>query len=360
MPKAPQTYAKTNSARLTTLIREMTKELPPVVGDFIYSIEDQYSPMTRLSYLYDLRLFFNYLISEVPRFADLQVSEMTLDEIRGITQADLERYPNYLTLYYKNNSDEPIENAEAGKMRKLCSLRSFYKYLFAHKYVPGNIAELIPLPKLRQKEIIRLEPDEVARLLDAAESGEGFGARQKTYTAHTRVRDVAILTLLLGTGIRVSECVGLNTDDLNFEENSMFVTRKGGKEMILYFSDEVASALKAYLAERKDVQPLPGHEGALFLSLQRRRITQRAIENLVKKYAAIAAPLKRKISPHKLRSTYGTTLYNETGDIYLVADVLGHADVNTTRRHYAAMSENRRRMAAKAVKLRDDEHGSSE
>ena len=174
------------------------------------------------------------------------------------------------------------------------------------------------------------------------------------------MRDVAILTLLLGTGIRVSECVGLNTDDLNFEENSMFVTRKGGKEMILYFSDEVASALKAYLAERKDVQPLPGHEGALFLSLQRRRITQRAIENLVKKYAAIAAPLKRKISPHKLRSTYGTTLYNETGDIYLVADVLGHADVNTTRKHYAAMSENRRRMAAKAVKLRDDEHGSSE
>ena len=113
-------------------------------------------------------------------------------------------------------------------------------------------------------------------------------------------------------------------------------------------------ALRAYLKEREQIQPLEGHEEALFLSLQKRRITQRAIENLVKKYAAIAAPLKRKISPHKLRSTYGTTLYNETGDIYLVADVLGHADVNTTRRHYAAMSDSRRRMAAKAVKLRED------
>lgn len=354
MAKATQTYTKSNSARLTLLIREMLKELPPIVSDFIFSIEDQYSPMTRLGYLYDLRLFFNYLTSEIPRFADCRIPEISVDTLRQITLADLERYPNYLTLYYKNNSDEPIENAEAGKMRKLCSLRSFYNYLFEHKYVPGNIAALVPLPKLRPKEIIRLEPDEVARLLDAAESGEGLGQRQKTYTAHTRTRDVAILTLLLGTGIRVSECVGLNIDDLNFEENSMFVTRKGGKEMILYYSDEVADALKAYLAERKNIEVLPGHEGALFLSLQRRRITQRAIENLVKKYAAIAAPLKRKISPHKLRSTYGTTLYNETGDIYLVADVLGHADVNTTRKHYAAMSDNRRRMAAKAVKLRDD------
>lgn len=349
-----QSYAKENSLRLKKLIDEMRRELPPVVSDFVLSIEDQYSALTRLGYLYDLRLFFNYLKAERVPFGDIDIPSMTLDDIRRITQEDIERYPNYLTLYYKTNSDEPIENAEAGKMRKLCSLRSFYQYLFAHKYIPGNLAALVPLPKLHQKEIIRLEPDEVARLLDAAESGEGLGERQKTYTAHTRVRDVAILTLLLGTGIRVSECVGLNVGDLSFEEDSMLVTRKGGKEMILYFSDEVADALRAYLKEREQIQPLEGHEEALFLSLQKRRITQRAIENLVKKYAAIAAPLKRKISPHKLRSTYGTTLYNETGDIYLVADVLGHADVNTTRRHYAAMSDSRRRMAAKAVKLRED------
>lgn len=239
-------------------------------------------------------------------------------------------------------------------MRKLCSLRSFYQYLFEHKYIEGNLASLVPLPKLRPKAIIHLEPDEVARMLDLAESGDAFGERQKKYTQHTRARDVALISLLLGTGIRVSECVGINLSDVNFEENAFLVTRKGGKQMILYFSDEVAGALQKYLAERRDIVPLEGHEDALFLSLQRRRITQRAIENLVKKYASIAAPLK-KISPHKLRSTFGTELYRSSGDIYLVAEVLGHADVNTTRKHYAAMSEDRRRQAAKLVKLREDD-----
>ena len=116
----------------------------------------------------------------------------------------------------------------------------------------------------------------------------------------------------------------------------------------------MADALKDYLEERRQIEAQPGHEEAFFLSLQRRRITQRAVENMVKKYAAVAAPLKKKISPHKLRSTFGTNLYRETGDIYLVADVLGHSDVNTTRRHYAAIAEDNRRIAAQKTVLRDD------
>ena len=101
---------------------------------------------------------------------------------------------------------------------------------------------------------------------------------------------------------------------------------------------------------RKDI--MEGHENALFLSMQNRRITVRAVENLVKKYASNVTSLK-KITPHKLRSTYGTALYQETGDIYLVADVLGHKDVNTTRKHYAAIEDSNRRKAAKAVQLRE-------
>ena len=92
---------------------------------------------------------------------------------------------------------------------------------------------------------------------------------------------------------------------------------------------------------------------AFFLSLQNKRITVRAVENLVKKYAKNVTTIK-KITPHKLRSTFGTNLYQETGDIYLVADVLGHKDVNTTRKHYAAMKDEHKRKAAKAVKLRED------
>ena len=97
--------------------------------------------------------------------------------------------------------------------------------------------------------------------------------------------------------------------------------------------------------------PVEGHENAFFLSLQMKRMSVRSVEKLVKKYAVLVTPLK-KITPHKLRSTYGTTLYQETGDIYLVADVLGHSDVNTTRKHYAAMEDSRRRTARNAVQLR--------
>lgn len=145
------------------------------------------------------------------------------------------------------------------------------------------------------------------------------------------------ITLFLGTGIRISELVGLNTDDIDFNTNSFIVTRKGGNRTILYFNDEVKAALEDYIVERSS-KAKSNDEPALFLSMRETRISARAVQNLVKKYAQIVSPLK-KITPHKLRSTFGTNLYRETGDIYVVADVLGHKDVNTTKKHYAALSE---------------------
>ena len=174
---------------------------------------------------------------------------------------------------------------------------------------------------------------------------------QQRFQKITSKRDYAILSLFLGTGIRVSECVGLDVEDIDFKNYGITVTRKGGNQMTVYFGQEVADALEKYLEVRKGITPLAGHEHALFYSIQNRRIGVQAVENLVKKYARQITTTK-KITPHKLRSTYGTALYQETGDIYLVADVLGHKDVNTTKKHYAALDENRRRMAATAVRLR--------
>jgi site-specific recombinase XerD len=159
---------------------------------------------------------------------------------------------------------------------------------------------------------------------------------------------------MLGTGIRVSECVGLDIADVDLKNNGIKVHRKGGAEVVVYFGEEVRGALCDYLSERKDINAAVGHEDALFLSMQNKRISVRAVENLVKKYSKLVTNLKN-ITPHKLRSTYGTSLYRETGDIYLVADVLGHKDVNTTRKHYAAIEDDRRRKAAKYVHLREDD-----
>ena len=167
------------------------------------------------------------------------------------------------------------------------------------------------------------------------------------------MKSQAIITLLLGTGIRVSECVGLDKNNIDFKNNGILIKRKGGYEDIVYFGEEVHKALTDYMNEREHIMPESGHENALFLSLQNKRISVRSVELLVKKYAKTVTSLK-KITPHKLRSTYGTTLYQETGDIYLVADVLGHKDVNTTKKHYAAQNEERKRYAATVVKLRDN------
>ena len=140
--------------------------------------------------------------------------------------------------------------------------------------------------------------------------------------------------------------------DIDPKNNGIKVHRKGGSEVMVYFGDEVAEALDAYLDERLEMEPQEGSTEAVFLSMQNRRINVRSVENLVKKYSRLVTTVKN-ITPHKLRSTYGTTLYQETGDIYLVADVLGHKDVNTTKKHYAAQADSRRRMAARAVQLRE-------
>ena len=208
---------------------------------------------------------------------------------------------------------------------------------------------MIDTPKKHKDNIIHLDKDEVSDLITAAENGNSLTKKQLDLHEKTKYRDTAILTLLLGTGIRVSELVGLDVKDVNFKYNCIRVIRKGGNESTVYFGDEVSAALMEYLElERASLaeKAAPEHADALFLSLKYSRLTTRAVELLVKKYSS-AANINKKITPHKLRSTYGTNLYKETGDIYLVADALGHKSVETTRQHYAATDDERRRLAGK-------------
>ena len=281
---------------------------------------------------------------------------MTLTDIDHLSSLDIELYLDYISLYKEQSSEGEriIENNERAKSRKLSAIRALFKYLYKKQLITKNCASLVDTPKLHEKAIIRLDANEVADLLDTVEQGSGMTTTQRRFHDATKIRDVAILSLFLGTGIRISELIGIDLNDIDFTKNEFVVTRKGGNQETLAFGPEVAAALSEYLEERKTVIPLTGHENAFFLSLQRKRITARAVENLVKKYAQIATPLK-KITPHKLRSTYGTMLYQESGDIYLVADVLGHKDVNTTRKHYAAMTEEKSRLAARYIKLREEQ-----
>lgn len=332
-------------------LRSLIKELPLFCTDFFRGIEPRTSSRTRIAYAYDLKVFFDFLRKENPVLSKLTMDQITLDHLDSLTVTDLEEYMEYLKYRY-NDKNQGVTNRERGIMRKISSLKSFYNYFFRNEKIKTNPAALVQMPKLHEKEIIRLDVDEVAELLDEVESGEDLTERQKAFHEKTKVRDLALLTLLLGTGIRVSECVGLDINDVDFKNDGIRIHRKGGKEVTVYFGEEVEDALKEYLKEREHIIPEEGHEDALFLSLQRKRMSVRSVEKLVKKYSRIVTPLK-KITPHKLRSTYGTNLYRETGDIYLVADVLGHSDVNTTKKHYAALEDERRRSARNKVRLRE-------
>lgn len=332
-------------------LRDVMSELPAFCKQYFRGIEEYTASRTRLSYAYDIRLFFEFLHEKNPALSKIEIKDFDLSVLDMVKREDVEEYLEYLSLYEK--SEREITNDERGKARKLSSLRSLYKYFYTSELIKTNTPSLVSPPKIHQKEIIRLEPDEVANLLDMVEEGEKLTPNQLRFHNKTKYRDVAILTLMLGTGIRVSELVGLDINNVDFNTNGILIKRKGGKEATVYFGDEVMIALLDYLEIRQQIIPEEGHENALFLSIQNKRLCVRSVENLVKKYASNLTSIK-KITPHKLRSTYGTSLYRETGDIYLVADVLGHKDVNTTKKHYAAIEDDRRRSAANIVKLREN------
>lgn len=358
MPK-PETYHKQKDTQNILQLREVLDSLPEFAKSYFRAIEPTTTTKTRLSYAYDIRTFFRFLQECNPVFKNMDIKSMKVDILDQLEAMDIEEYQEYLKVYTIDKSmagscrDATITNGERGLKRKMSALRSFYAYYYKRQAIKTNPTVLVDMPKLHDKTIVRLDADEVAELLDFIEHGdERLTGQKKMYYEKTKVRDLAIVTLLLGTGIRVSECVGLDVQDIDFRNNRIRVVRKGGKEAFVYFNDEVEQALQNYLEVRSGITAVAGEENALFYSTQRKRMGVQAVENMVKKYAREVTTTK-KITPHKLRSTYGTALYQETGDIYLVADVLGHTDVNTTRKHYAAMDDDRRRRAAKAVTLRE-------
>lgn len=358
MPALKQVQIDSDYHKQTALndikkLNSQLKELPGFCRDFFRGIEQTTTTKTRIGYASDLRTFFRFLFSTNPEFSgdnnEKKIADITLSELESLKPVDIEEYMEYLKYYTYNGKQ--YSNDERGIHRKIASLKSFYLYYQKRELISNNPTTVIDMPKLHDKEIIRLDSDEVAELLELVENaGEHLTGKKKVYYEKNKLRNIAIFTLFLGTGIRVSECVGLNIEDVDFKENRIKIIRKGGKEEYVYFGEDVAEALGNYIElSRCEIEPKEGHEHALFYSIQRRRITVRAVEELVKDYAAQVTSFKH-ITPHKLRSTYGTALYRQTGDIYLVADVLGHNDVNTTKKHYAAIDDDLKRSAAGAVK----------
>lgn len=352
MGKDSEYYKKKKYSQKEKL-QELMFDLPDFARKYINDKRLRTQTSTLVAYCYDILMFYRYLIASNPVFKNYSTKDFTYDDMKQLNADDVTEYQLYLEF---NAKGEKHENGKKSIARKMAPLRGMFQYHYEHGNIESNPMTLVKLPQIKKdKNIIRLNSEEIKDILNCVEFiGGNTSEHMSAYRKRTVNRDLAIMTLLLGTGMRVSECAGLDLEDVNFTENSLVIVRKGGGQDVIYFGDEVAVALKDYIdGERAVIVPKEGHEKALFYSLQSKRMSVDAIENLVKKFGKIAVPNK-KITPHKLRSTYGTALYRQTGDIRLVADVLGHENVNTTVTYYAAIEDEHKRSAAGAVKMRPD------
>lgn len=307
--------------------------------------------MSRLAYLHDIRFFCNYLISETDLTAAKQTSEITLKEFEDIKAVDINIYLDYCRKY-KVETDKNIyvyENNNKTLARKKSSVSVMFKQLYRDQLISKNITDgfdPIRVPKAGEKEIKALQDDEVMIMLDAVSNGTGLTKHEYAYWQKTKKRDKAILMLFLTYGLRLSELQQLNVSSFHFSRGEFKIYRKRGKESTMPLNESSTAAVEDYLANERPAEDtlLEEHRDALFLSLQGKRMTDRQIRELVKKYTAIALNTTKKAgySPHKLRATAATSLIGRGNSIYDVAALLDHDQVTTTQL-YAQHKQNVKR-----------------
>lgn len=312
-----------------------------ITADFINEIySNQYSEKTILNYAYDMDLFFKFLLQNNPALHNNE-DELTLEVMNQITIDDFREYKSYIGTYIDSKGNE--KRSEGSSInRRLSSMRSLYKFLQVQGYIEKNPMPGVTNVRTKHKDITYLESEEITNMLNEVEAIENrMTKHQKTFQEKLKLRDYTILITLVSTGLRVSELVGIDIDKIDFNNNAMYVHRKGNKEQFVYFSDDVKDSIQSYM--ELDRKPVKDDEKALFLSNRGTRITVRSVERIVEKYTRNPEVTIKHITPHKLRSTFGTNLYQETGDIYLTSAALNHKSVSTTAAHYSALDDARRK-----------------
>lgn len=316
------------------------KELPSFLRPYFSYLKGNVLPMTRLAYLHDIRFFFNYLISETDLTEADRPSKVSSEELDRIEAGDINLFIDHCRKYIVDDGETVTvyENSNRSLARKKSSVSVMFKQLYRDGLISRNITDgfdPIKVPKPGEREIKALQDDEVMIMLDAVTNGTGLTEHERRYWERTRLRDKAILMLFVTYGLRLSELQQLNVSSFNFSRGEFKIYRKRGKESIMPLNRSVIMVLDDYLTtERKTViTQNNAAEDALFLSLQGKRITERAIRELVKKYTSIALGTSRDegYSPHKLRATAATSLIGRGNSIYDVAALLDHEQVTTTQ-----------------------------
>ena len=319
---------------------KIQKELPSFLRSYFTYLKGNVLPMTRLAYLHDIRFFMNYLINETDLTKADIPKHITSDEMNEIEAADINLFIDYCRKYMVDNGETVtvFENSNRSLARKKSSVSVMFKQLYRDGIIEKNITDgfdPIRVSKPGEREIKALQDDEVMIMLDAVTTGNGLTNHELSYWEKTKLRDKAILVMFVTYGLRLSELQQLNLSSFNFSRGEFKIYRKRGKESTMPLNRSVQMVLNDYITtERNTVIPEDSAaEDALFLSMQGKRITERAIRELVKKYTSIALNTSRRAgySPHKLRATAATSLIGRGNSIYDVAALLDHEQVTTTQ-----------------------------
>ena len=320
---------------------ELEKQMPGFLRGFFAYLRGNVLPMTRLAYLHDIRFFLQYLICETDLTAAEDIKQIKLEDLQQVQSVDVNMFIDYCRKY-KIETDKAVylyENSNKTLARKKSSVSVLFKYLYRDGLVEKNITDgfdPIRVSRPGEKEIKALQDDEVMIMLDAVSSGTGLTDRERIYWEKTKLRDKAILIFFVTYGLRLSELQQLNISSFNFARGEFKIFRKRGKESVMPLNKSATEVINDYIElERPSEDKISQEEDkdALFLSLQGKRMTERQIRELVKKYTSIALHTSRKggYSPHKLRATAATSLIGRGNSIYDVAALLDHEQVTTTQ-----------------------------
>lgn len=330
-------------------LREKLSESGKPIQDYYRRISGK-SINTKLSYYTNFNLFVRYLASNFKEFEKLSLSNISYDILNQINIDHVDRFKEYLLSYEYSNEFEKIKrtNKTESINTKLAAIKSLYSNLYeialsrqddGDDRLTHNISGLIKLEKTHVKIKNTLKTNEFLDFLKIIEKGKGeYGSIEKSYQKTYKTRNLAIVSLLGETGMRISELCNINIKDLNFAEKSIIITRKGGKQEQVYF-DFSLQYLKNYYSERVIKKT---NSEAFFISNKNSRITPRGVQLMLEKYAKITT--EQKITPHTLRRSFATNIYEMTGDAYLVASLIGDT-VNVTTKHYTFQSDKRKKDA---------------
>lgn len=319
---------------------KIEKQLPKFMRGYFSYLKGNVLPATRLAYLHDLLFFMKYLISETDLTEAEETDKIKLSELDEVQAVDVNMFIDYCRRY-KVETDDTVymyENSNKSLARKKSSLSVMFKQLYRDGLLSKNITDgfdPIRVPKPGEREIKALQDDEVMIMLDAVSTGVGLTEHERSYWQKTKKRDKAILMFFLTYGLRLSELQQINLSSFNFKRGEFIVYRKRGKESVMPLNKSVTAVLNDYIDNErpKGADLSDESKDALFLSLQGKRMTDRQIRELVKKYTSIALSTSRRAgySPHKLRATAATSLIGRGNSIFDVAALLDHEQVTTTQ-----------------------------